>query len=230
VGAYSESYATDADVIELAHEDYGLLAAKALKVATGTDGVVPTDGFTITSVTNPDFTTRGVEAGMVLVVERANGVDLTDVLIVDSVATGTLTLRRIGLEAGQGDPPGGTSGLSGVRFSVRSLAAHLRTASRWVSGLLCVTEVAAVDDPTRYARLTALRVLVDRYRAAYMSLGTTDQSNAYLAKLKLYKQELAIELNRLLASDAILGRRAVAGEIGIGRHADDPTWITPPPY
>lgn len=228
MGAYSESYATDADVIDLSHEDYFLLAAKALKVAAGTDGVIPGDGFTLTSAANPDFEARGAEAGMVLVIERVNGVDVTDVLVVEDAAGDTLTLRRIGLESGQGDPPGGTGGSSGIKFSVRTLAAHLIAASRWVSGLLCVSSPAEIDDPTRYARLTALRVLVDRYRAAFWSLGTTDQSDSYEKKLKYFKAELAIELNRLLAVDPILGTGTVTGVARVGRHIDECDWIIPP--
>src|SRR5437762_9727881 len=120
-------YATDEDIAIRASSDFLLLCPRDQKLASGTDGMFASSGrWTLTSPT-VDLASCGIAAGNVVQLLGPSAYFKVpgETLVVATVATGALGLRRKGEAAGIGQPPGPPTGLSGVEFIVATLAPQI---------------------------------------------------------------------------------------------------------
>lgn len=99
MAAFDGLLATDADIATKAASDYHILVPAHQRAAFGTDGTL--FGWDLSTGAN----LTGLTTGHVVRVQKGNGGEWSDLLAVDSVASGVVTLRRIGMDAGDGPPP-----------------------------------------------------------------------------------------------------------------------------
>lgn len=126
IGAMTPLLATDEYIATLCYGDFAVLTPGSNLMASGTDGVFQsTDLWTLTSATN-DFAALGVVVGHIVRLEggapqnpafKGSG----QFFAVGSVATGRVTLRRVGQGDGKGLPPSPAGGLAAVKFTVATL-------------------------------------------------------------------------------------------------------------
>jgi len=130
-------YCRDDDVANAAGADFALLLPDAADVAFGIDGLFDaSDRWTLTSVSS-DFAAQGVTAGQVCSLSlpaasrphewTSDG----ELFVVDVTPTeaGSVTLRRLRANSGQGVPPSPAAGLSGVTFAIKTLFGKIEEAS-----------------------------------------------------------------------------------------------------
>jgi len=132
------AYATDEDVALRAPADFALLCPRDQVMAAGSDGeFLAADRWGLRAPGLGGLGS-GLAAGQVvqllgpLAAFGASG----DALAVAAVGAGLLGLRRKGLAAGAGRPPGPVAGVAGVEYRVATLGPQLSRASvelaRWV--------------------------------------------------------------------------------------------------
>jgi hypothetical protein len=172
-------FTTDEQVYLLAPEDYAMIVPQDQRLASGRDGAFAGNNrWKLTSAT-VNFLGQGVQPGqsVVLTVARPHSPFGTrgDVMIVDSVASDGVTLRRPGLASGVGDPPSPDAGTTGVIFSVLTLAPQIESESYRIAQQFGISDsirgsgTADLADPRQLAELAALRVLHWRYMATVRS-------------------------------------------------------------
>lgn len=124
-------YATDEDVCVRATGDFAVLCPDWQKQAYGTDGVFASGSPWALTSTAVDFEASGVAPGMIAVLTKPRPPfkGSGDLLAVDSASGDTLTLRRVGQVAGIGSPPAPAAGLTGVEFTVLTMAPQIEDAS-----------------------------------------------------------------------------------------------------
>ncbi len=171
--------------------DFVAICPKGQKLADTTDGVLA--GWTLTSTNTGDFSTRGVVAGMVVWLEKYSSTKvINELLVVDSVATTTLTLRRQGFASGVGEPPGGPSGLTGVVFSIVTLAPQIESVSYdldrqyGLDDLIAGRRYVDLYDAREAEQACVLETACRAYFAAYRSA----VNDTFLSKAKLLKDEM----------------------------------------
>ena len=168
-------YCTDEDLLVRAPADYLNLCPKSQVLAQATDGVFAAGArWTLTSAAT-DFVAAGVAAGHVVALTAPRSAFPNPgglLLVVDAVATGSIVLRRPGMTAGVGLPPGPAAGLTGVSFTVPYYAPQIDQASYDVNAAVGVDPADADRAPSRLydvrelRRLTVLTVLKRLYVAA----------------------------------------------------------------
>ena len=164
-------YATDEAVSLRAPADFALLCPRDQVLAAGTDGVFdPSDRWTMFSP-SVNFSLQGVAPGQVvqllgpITIFRPPG----DVLIVDSVAQGSIVLRRKGQAAGVGQPPSPPSGGIGVEFLIATLGPQIENASYDLNRRFGIDDLIAgrrssdLYDLREVREAAVLTVLQERY-------------------------------------------------------------------
>ncbi|HWE37720.1 MAG TPA: hypothetical protein VG406_14225 [Isosphaeraceae bacterium] len=194
-------YAADEDLALRASADFAILCPADQTLAAGTDGAfTPDDPWTLRS-SSVNFAAQGVAAGQVVQLTRP----ITafpppgEAMVVAAVAAGSVTLRRKGQAAGVGQPPGPSSGLVNVAFTIATLGPQIESASYelnrrfGIDDLIAGRRAADLYDPREIRQATVLAVLARQYLA--MSRATGDQGDAFASKARC----LASELDDLLA-------------------------------
>jgi len=221
MGAFDASFATDEDVAEVARGDYPLLVEEWSTKADGDDGNFDA-GQPWNLLSNAtDFAVRGVEVGHVCVLGRGHAQRL-DVLGVAAVAAGSVTLRRIGQPAGEGQPPGPIAGATGRTYRFPTCGPALRTATLEIKRQLRVKDDAWLEAATDLRRAVVLYVLADMYDAQWRDM----TNSSWRTKAKEKRDELAALLGNLNQTYGIgmPGRRPEAGILSLG---DALSWRVP---
>ena len=123
----NSTLATDESVWIRSAGDYPVLCPASQKLAYGTDGVIDSNAWTLTSA-SVNFATNGVAANNVVLLDRPASTfpGAGEWFAVESAAAGVLTIRRMGLDAETGQPP---PTASGVQFTVYTFSPQLEEAS-----------------------------------------------------------------------------------------------------
>ncbi|CAN5869695.1 hypothetical protein BH23PLA1_BH23PLA1_29560 [soil metagenome] len=182
----TNAFATDEDIAIRALADFSLLCPADQLVAAGTDGsFAEFDRWTLFS-SGADFLTAGVQQGQIvrllkpLAQFRPQGTSL----VVEAVGPAEITLRRKGLPAGHGHPPGPEGGLSGVEFLVVTLAPQIVQASEELGQRLGIDadiegrRLSDLIDLRHLREVTVLTVLHRLYSAAGRDGGRDDRFSA----------------------------------------------------
>lgn len=160
MAAFDSLLATDEDVAIKAAGDFDLLIPAHQWAAYGTDGDL--SGWTLSTSAN----LAGLTVGHVVHLQRGAGGDWRDLLAVESVdaGAGTVTLRRIGMEAGDGPPPTVTSGL---HFHAPTARPQIASVTRSILRRFGFANYAAISaaldgtgDPEHFRDLATLDVLI----------------------------------------------------------------------
>lgn len=195
-------YCTAEDVYQLAVGDYAIVRPEAQKVAAGVDGVfAAADRWTLTSAST-NFETRGAKAGLVIELAKGGGrPSAKDTLAVSSVSGTSITLKRCGIDAGQGEPPAPSAGLSGVEFRIHTLDPQIRRVSSELNRDYGVDELVTgrrssdLYDPTQLTYACALWTVRDLYLAAARSGGR--DADGLWAKYRECAEQLEALLERV---------------------------------
>lgn len=129
---WDDTFTDDEKVAERAVADYPLIAPVSGNVASGTDGVLSSSSRWELTSASTDFGVQDVERAHVAVLTRVLQTDRPqDILAVESASGNTVTLRRVGKDAGKGQPPGPVTGsYTGVDFKILSCEAQIRNWTR----------------------------------------------------------------------------------------------------
>lgn len=219
-------YATDEDIALRASADFSALCPRDQLLACGSDGVfTASDLWTLTS-TSVDFAAFGLTPGQLVRLTKpsacfgANG----ELFAIQTVATGSITLRRKGQPSGIGQPPSPQGGLSNVEFVVRSLGPQIALASYDLDRRFGIDDAIAgrrsVDlyDPHQLREAVVLTVLYKQYldQSRQFAGRIVDPSempgDVYAAKARIAKAELDDLLDRLALkwNEADVAARAIA--------------------
>jgi hypothetical protein len=193
-------YATDENIAIRAAGDFATLCPDWQKLAHGVDGEFQsTSRWTLRSV-DVDFAGSGVRAQHVVHLRKPSSVFKGggELLAVDTVEGSTITLRRLGQDAGVGQPPGPASGVSGVEFLIATLDPQIEEASYQLNRRFHIDPAVAGRSPgdlhdlrdLRYA--TVLSVLAQRYGAE-----ARDSKGDFVVKFRVVSDELMELLARL---------------------------------
>jgi hypothetical protein len=195
-------YCTDEDLLIRAPGDFAILIPTNQVLASGTDGTFAAgDRWTLTSA-SVDFTAAGLRAGHVCRLTggpRGTFPVEGDLLAVEYADGHSLRLRRPGLLAGLGRPPGPAAGVSAVTFSVATADQQIEEASWDIDQEYTIDEKIPDAAPDMLYRLrelrqvTALTVLAWLYRGQVREKGdafaaAADRSRADLDDLKARTQ------------------------------------------
>lgn len=142
-------YCTDEALAIRCSGDHVVLTPDANVIAEGDDGLIlPADRWTLTSV-KVDFEAQGVVSGTLIHLRdkgrkiKGSGV----VLVVESTAGKSATLRRIGMTAGVGQPPAPAEGLTDVEFKAATLAPQIEQASDEINRRFGIDPAVASRSP-----------------------------------------------------------------------------------
>lgn len=211
-----QSYATDEDVAVAAPADFLLICPRDQVLAAGQDGsFLGAEPWTLRSATI-DFAGTGAGPGGVVVLLGPSSAFAApgEVLGIAAAGAGTVELRRKGLAAGRGRPPGPAAGLSGVEFLVPTLEPQLAAAAGelgWRFGLAAGATPEELDEAAGLADLRAAAVLTV-LRGRYADLGG-DPGGTFTAKLEWVRSELGAVLGRIAARRAA-GAGGIATRLG----------------
>lgn len=201
-------YANDEQLAIRCDGDISILTPNANLLAGGTDGVFDaSDPWTLTSASN-DFEAQGVAVGntvkLTSAVDQATSKKIQPwggmagvVMAVGSASGHSLTLRRLGLGDGEGLPPA-LGGLSGVTFSVETLAPQIEQASDELNRRCGIDPRSSryappdVYDLRELNEACMLIVLLKKYGGDLKT-----ENGAYPIKIKLLQDALAASLARL---------------------------------
>jgi hypothetical protein len=154
-------HATDEDLAVLAPADFLLLLPRDQVLAAGADGRFDAgDRWTLRSA-SLDVAAAGLRPGdaVQLLGPPSSVTAGGDLLIVDEIVTDGIRLRRKGLPAGAGVPPGPAAGATGLGYRVATLRPQLAAASDEMERRL---GPSARSDPALLREAVALSVLRDR--------------------------------------------------------------------
>jgi hypothetical protein len=197
-------YATDEDIYIASSGDYTYLVPQGNVVARGTDGVFAADpprGSWILTSASADFEVQGVADGMVCqITAPLNVFKSPDLCIVSSAVGSSLTLRRPGLDAGEGDPPGPIAGIAGVTYLIATLRPQIEHATFELNNAIGIDETVAgrtyadIREPRELQSACVSLVLWRQYLAAARNSTKWDDS---MAKAKMYEQDYKSIVARL---------------------------------
>jgi hypothetical protein len=209
---FTDLAATDEAVLIECAGDYPTLVPTHQRIASGTDGAVTAGAFALTSAA-VNFATRGVAAGCVVVI-RPGDPKLQDIGVVESVATTTATLRRVGLATGEGQPFAGATGITGASFIVPTCHPQLRAATRRLEARYPDLAITSAG----FAEAAVLMTLIDLYGALFRSgtspFGGGGDKDNFAAKYKQYRDELTELFARLDATNG--GTGTGSATVGFG--------------
>jgi hypothetical protein len=214
--SFAGLFATDETIAREITTDYPLVTPNAWRQCQGRNGLA--DGFTFTDAVK-DFEAIGLAPGMVICLVDGSDPN-NDVLAIESVAGGTLTLRRLGMPTGTGEGPRLKPSAQAFVYEVPSCHATIAGTTAELQRRYSVTTATA-----DLQKLCVEMVLVALYGAAHSTAGTGNGDN-FRDK---YRQHLA-EVQRLTAfldgqyasprAEATASRLSPAA----GRLEDDDTW------
>ena len=211
-------FATDEHIAIRASADFVTLVPRDNLLIYGADGVFSSGTrWTLTSST-ADPSARGIRAGhcVVLTKPTTSYKPPGSVFVVDSVASGSMTLRRRGQASGVGEPPGPAAGMTAVEFSVWTFSAELEDAYDELRRRFGVDDnisgrrTSDMWDRREIRQALILTVLSRQYMTNARQAGS--QTDDFFAKANAYKQELDDVLARLtvhfqnVAEPAKIGR------------------------
>jgi hypothetical protein len=190
------SICTDEDVSIRAHGDFPLIAPDQQRLSEGSDGAIAAaDPWSLVSASS-DFTALGVTPGAIAILDEDRPADhpskfSDDELVVASVPTGKVTLRRIGMAAGVGVPPGKATDITGVTFRIPTVQPQINRATYEVQRRAKVYSAADLQDPNDLREAIVLLTLADLYfDAARISPSRNDE---FMTKREELLKELAGE-------------------------------------
>lgn len=196
-------YCSDEHVCIRDPDDFAVLTPRHQCIARGTAGYFTADEPWVLKDDSADFEASGVISGYVIVLKaRGNKVYQAsgEAFAVEAIEGSNLTLRRVGLEAGAGMPPGTVDGVSGVEYSIETLGPQIEQES------FALNREYAIDpaDPSRspdglydlrdLRDVCVLQVLAARYAFA---MRTAADGSDFKAKLNLAMAELSDRKARL---------------------------------
>ncbi len=198
MACFAGLWATDETILAECAGDYAILVPRHQRLAQGTDGAIAAGSWVLTAASVPDWGAIGLGAGNVATV--AVGTKTQDMFVVASASGASLTLRRVGCDAGVGMPPGGSSGLTGLGFEVPTCLPQIRENQRRL--MLRYAVAADVVTASDFVEALVLGVLIDLYGALFRAGasplgGSSGQDDNFAAKLRAYKAELADALDVL---------------------------------
>lgn len=121
------------DIAERITQDLALILPPSQILAEGTDGIIAPGEWVLSSATAA-FETYGVPVGSLAILQSPGSSQSTSkVFVVSNVEGSTITLRRVGLGSGIGQPPGGAAGMSGVIFSIHYLDPQINDTTTYLS-------------------------------------------------------------------------------------------------
>jgi hypothetical protein len=194
------SYATDEDIAVRCGGDFAVLCPHWQRMAGGADGVFAPGAPWLLTSTSVDFQGNGVGPNQVvrLTAPKAQYPGGGELLAVDTVAGGAVTLRRLHKGIGVGQPPAPAAGLTGVAFAIDTLDPQIEEASFDLKRRFGIDETIVYRSSSwvfdlRDLRLaTVLSVLLDRYTHE----SRTDRGD-FTIKLHRIRQELDDVLGRV---------------------------------
>jgi hypothetical protein len=196
----SPVFATDEDVAVRAGGDWYVLCPAWQQMAAGTDGVFTLGlGWILNSV-SIDFEASGVQPNHVVNLSSPKSLypGGGQLLAVDSVSGGQLTLRRVHKDLNVGQPPGPAGGVTNVTFTINTLDPQIEEASFDIKRRFGIDENVAyrastwVYDLRDLRMATVLTVLKDRYTAEVRA----DRGD-WALKINLIRSQLDQVLDRV---------------------------------
>ena len=192
----SNIYATDEDVAVRASADFEILCPKDQSLASGNDGTISSgDRWMLTSST-VDFLAQGLTPGNV--VRLCQPVSAYkppgEAFVVDSLASGSMRLRRKGQLPGVGQPAGPPAGVDSIEFSVTTLGPQIARACYDLNRRFGIDDLIAgrrpcdLFDPREVREAVVLTVLYRQYLE--VSRGAEERADTFVAKSQWYRQEL----------------------------------------
>lgn len=184
-------YCTDERIAVRAFGDFPRLCPRTQRLAFATNGAFSgSDRWTLTSA-GAEFEARGISKGHILQLTQpeflfGGGAGL---IAVESATGDTATLRRIGMEAGQGAPPSPADGLGAVTFACDTLGPQIERASRELDRLYGVAAkwgLLSAADQQQVSDACVLYVLADQYLAAATHSGEIQDD--FISKHKYYQR------------------------------------------
>jgi hypothetical protein len=197
-------YATDEDVALRASADFPILCPKDQKLSAGSDGAFFSSEPWILNSATVDFPRYGLTPGQIVQLTKpiTHYRPPGESLVIASVATGAVTLRRMGQKLYIGQPPAPIAGLTGVEFSVVTLGPQLEAASYdlnrrfGIDDLVVGRRASELYDPREVREATVLTVLYRQYLS--MSRDAGDQRDNFAAKALAIKSDLDELLARIV--------------------------------
>ncbi|MEW4571247.1 hypothetical protein AB1L88_25525 [Tautonia sp. JC769] len=191
------SYASDEEVALLSPSDVGPLFPSDQRIASGADGsFTPSDRWTLNS-DSVSFTDAGLRPGHVVrLLAPLDRFPPPGALFgVAEVGEHAVTLRRLGMAAGLGEPVAPPEGLTNVAFVIMTLDPQIRLASREVDGLLGIRtttpSLPGLDGISLRDAVVRL-VLARRYAAI-----TRDDDTAFASRARLFGASFERLMTRL---------------------------------
>jgi hypothetical protein len=208
---FDDLAATDEAVLIECAGDYPTLVPSHQRIAAGADGAITAGAFVLTSA-SVDFAARGVSAGSVVVI-RPGDPKHQDIGIVESVAAGSVTLRRVGLAAGEGQPFASTNATA-LAFMSPTCHPQLRAATRRLQARYPTLAITSAG----FAEAAVLMVLIDLYGALFRSgsspFGGGGDKDNFAAKYRQYREELTELFARMDATNG--GTGTGSATVGFG--------------
>lgn len=186
-------YCTDENIALRAWGDFVAICPPSQKLAAGGDGVVlPSDRWTLSSAA-VDFAAAGVIPGCVVWLKLGNTFGSQgEIFAVNSVAGGTVTLRRMGQTASVGQPPAPAAGLTGIAFSVLTFSSQIDMASYDANHFFGIDPNSATKYPGRLYDQRELQgyVVLTVLKRAY-GISLKQKAEDYALKLAEVTNELS---------------------------------------
>jgi len=196
-------YCTDENLAVRLAGDFVLLTPKWQVLAEGTDGAFASNGrWTLTSA-SAAFDTSGAAAGSVVWLTKPTATfgGGGELIAVDSVTNATtLAVRRCGLTAGEGKPPGPVGGLSSISYKILTLRPQIEEASFEINRRYMIDPAWAGRQPSDCYDLRDLRqacVLTVAVQRIQAEVQNNSKYASWGAKLETYTQELGDVLARV---------------------------------
>jgi hypothetical protein len=194
------AYCTDEDICVRVGGDFVALCPAWQCMAAGTDGVFANGSPWVLTSASVNFQSNGVTANQVIqLTAPKNAFPGSGALFaIDSVSGGSITLRRLHEDLHVGQPPGPTSGLTGVAFTINTLDPQIEEASFDIKRRFGIDENIGfrtsswVYDLRDLRMATVLAVLLARYTQE----ARTDRGD-FPRKIELIKGELLTVLDRV---------------------------------
>jgi hypothetical protein len=197
-------YASDEDIALRGSGDFSLLCPKDQKLAEGSDGAfLPSACWTITSAA-VNFSACGLAPGQIVHLSKpvAHFKPPGDSLVIVSVSSDGIALRRKGQQVGIGQPPGPVTGLTGVDFAIVTLGPQIEAASYdlnrrfGIDDLVAGRRTSQLYDPREVREAVVLTVLYRQYLS--MSRDAGAQRDSFASKALAFKSELDDLLDRVV--------------------------------
>jgi hypothetical protein len=196
-------FTNDEDIAVRASGDWAILCPPWQQMAAGADGVFANGAAWVLTSASVNFQNNGVAPNQVvqLTAPKANYPGGGQLLAIDSVSGGSITLRRLHKDLNVGQPPAPAAGLTGVAFVINTLDPQIEEASFDIKRRFAVDDTVGGDfsrssnwmyDMRDLRIATVLSVLLDRYIQE-----TRTNRGDFEAKVNRIRQQLDDVLGRV---------------------------------